>query len=438
MLRLRSSFGTVPSFEFALRERAWRLAGFRHPSFVRVRGVERSGGDDPLLSVVSDAAPGLRLSTILAGAQARRVPLDIYAALCLIRQLVTGVAMLHEGVRDVAHGALAPERLIVTPQARLLIAEPVLGAAVEQLRLPCERYWRELRVAVPPGQARASLDARTDSLQLGVVALALVLGRPLRDDEFPLRLDELVSSVWAVSPRGGFEPLPHGLRGWLARALQLDPHRPFASPVDASAELAAVLGESELVSSPASLEAFLARYRAGDTLAPAVVSGSPRHESAALEPLSNGSAPLSMAAARPVAVIPPPTPMPTAVGARDHRALRRNWRRLAAGVVGLALAGAGVTLAARRLGWVGATVQTVGTLELRTRPATVDAFIDGERRGSTPLVVPLDPGMHTVELRGAGTLRRLQLTINPGMMVSQYVDLTVSRASKARRVPPQR
>ena len=438
VLRLRASFGTVPSFEFALRERAGRLAGFRHPSFVRVRGVERSVGDDPVLSVISDAVSGLRLSTILGGAQTRRVPLDIYAALCLIRQLVTGVARLHEGVRDVAHGALAPERLIVTPQSRLLIAEPVLGAAVEQLRLPCERYWRELRVAVPPGQARARLDARTDTLQLGVVALALVLGRPLRDDEFPLRLDELVSSVWAVSPRGGFEPLPHGLRGWLARALQLDPHHPFASPVEASAELVAVLGESELVSSATSLEAFLARYRAGETLAPAVVSRSPRHESAALAPLSSGSVPQSMAAARPAAVIPPPMLMPTPVGARDHRVSPGNWRRLATGVVVLALAGAAVTLAGRLLGWVGATVQTVGTLELRTRPATVEAFIDGERRGSTPLVVPLDPGMHTVELRGAGKPRRIQLTINPGMKVSQYVDMTVNRASNARPVAPQR
>ena len=60
----------------------------------------------------------LGLSTILGGAQTRRVPLDIDAALCLIRQFVTGVAMRHEGVRDVAHGALAPERLVVPPRQR--------------------------------------------------------------------------------------------------------------------------------------------------------------------------------------------------------------------------------------------------------------------------------------------------------------------------------
>lgn len=439
VLRLRPSFATVPSFEFALRERAGRLAGFRHPSFVKVRGIERSSGDEPLLTVVSDASPGLRLSGVLAGAQARRVPLDIYAALCLIRQLVSGVAMLHEGVRDVAHGALAPERLFVAPQARLLIAEPVLGAAIEQLRLPCERYWRELRVAVPAGTARPRFDGRTDVMQIGVVALSLVLGRPLRDDEFPLRIGELVSSVWAVSPRGGFEPLPHGLRGWLARALQLDPHRAFASPQDARAELDAVLGDSELVSSPASLDAFLARYRASDTHAPPVISSAPLRQPAAPEPLSLAESALSPSPARPIALATPtaaaavparPRAQAPGSGGRDRST---RWRQVAVALAMLAVLGAGVTLIADRWWRGGGKVAALGTLELSTRPAMVDAFIDGTRRGSTPLVVPLDAGTHTVELRGAGKPRRIQLTINPGMKVSQYVDLTAASRTKAGR-----
>ena len=82
---------------------------------------------------------------------------------------------------------------------------------------------------------------------------------------------------------------------------------------------------------------------------------------------------------------------------------------------------------------VTATGTALGTLELSTRPAMVDAFIDGTRRGSTPLVVPLDAGTHTVELRGAGKPRRIQLTINPGMKVSQYVDLTAASRTKAGR-----
>ena len=98
------------------------------------RSVERSTGAEPLLRVVSDAGQGLRLSELLAGAHARQVPIDINAALCLVRQLVPAVAMLHESAKEVAHGAIGLERLMVTPQARLLIVEYILGAGLEQLR----------------------------------------------------------------------------------------------------------------------------------------------------------------------------------------------------------------------------------------------------------------------------------------------------------------
>jgi hypothetical protein len=271
VLTLRPSFATVPSFEFALRERAARLASFRHALFVRVRTVERTTGADPLLRVVSDAAQGIRLSDLLAGAHERQIPIDINAALCLLRQLVGAVAMLHERARDVAHGALSLERLVVTPRARLLIAEYILGAALEQLRYPRERYWSELRVALPVGPT-ARLDRRADVLQIGVTALSLVLGRQLRPEEFPNGLSNVVASTSAVSPRGGFEPLPPGLRGWLSRALQLDPGRSFESAVEARAELDTILGDSDLIASPASLDAFLARFSAGDPSVPSAPS----------------------------------------------------------------------------------------------------------------------------------------------------------------------
>ena len=60
------------------------------------------------------------------------------------------LALLHENARDVAHGLIAPERLIVTPRARLMIVEHVLGSAVEQLQFSRERLWQELRIAMPP------------------------------------------------------------------------------------------------------------------------------------------------------------------------------------------------------------------------------------------------------------------------------------------------
>ncbi|HEX4931794.1 MAG TPA: hypothetical protein VFV33_01365, partial [Gemmatimonadaceae bacterium] len=157
-LVIHPALAAVPSFEFAVRERATRLAPFRHTSYARVRGVERGPAPDTPFRVLSDVGGGVRLSDLLAGAEARRVPIDINASLCLLRQLAPAVAMLHAHAREVAHGAIAPERLVVTPGARLLIAEYVFGSAIEQLRYSRERYWQDLRVPTAPGTGPVHID----------------------------------------------------------------------------------------------------------------------------------------------------------------------------------------------------------------------------------------------------------------------------------------
>src|SRR5207342_1663993 len=88
ILRVRPQLLSVPSFEFALRERTARLANFRHAYYARVRRVDRGMPPASSLAIVSDHIEGTRLSDILRVAQERGLELDINAALCLIRQLV--------------------------------------------------------------------------------------------------------------------------------------------------------------------------------------------------------------------------------------------------------------------------------------------------------------------------------------------------------------
>src|SRR4051794_11037807 len=133
ILRLRPTLTAVPSFEFALRERVARLANFRHAYYVRVRRVDRGMGAASSLAVVSDHVEGTRLSDILRVAHERRLQIDINAALCLIRQLVPAVSVLHENARDVAHGLISPQRLVGTPEPPPGVVEHVVGAAIEAL-----------------------------------------------------------------------------------------------------------------------------------------------------------------------------------------------------------------------------------------------------------------------------------------------------------------
>lgn len=317
-LCIRQEIAGVPSFEFALRERVSRLASFRHPSYARVRSVERSGSVEAPLTLVSDRISGQRLSDLLAAAEAKHIPVDIGTALCLIRQLVPAIAILQESARDTSHGAIGPERLIVTPQARLVVAEYVLGSALEQLLFPRERYWVQLRVALPRVAGLARFDHLADVAQIGVAALSLVLGRCLKDDEFPARTPEIVATAAARDTDGSEEPLAPALTQWLERALQLDPRHSFPSAVEARTALDRAVDESGYDSSPAHLESFLAALD-GKRRAPL-----PKPEPQPVRlPIPTAASPLSVAAvaavATPaVAVTAPAVAVATVSGPREH------------------------------------------------------------------------------------------------------------------------
>jgi len=273
-LVIRPALIGARSFEFALRERVARLSTVSHPALPKLRAVDRTTGPDPTLRLVSDRVGGTRLSQLLDEAQAHDVHLDIGSALCIIRQLVAAVSALHESARDLSHGAIALERTVITAEGRLLVVEHGLGAALQQLRYTSKRYWSDLRVALPPTSGPVLFDQRVDVVQIGVMALELLIGRSLHDNEVPNRTGELLGSARAVSLRGDVEPLPSGLRRWLTRALQLDPLRSFSSAIDARAELEAILEATDEHASMVSFEAFLERMERAT--APAVADVFPR------------------------------------------------------------------------------------------------------------------------------------------------------------------
>jgi len=371
VLCLRRDLATAESFELALRERVGRLASLHHEHFARIRTVERLKDPSATLVLVSEPTPGVRLSDLLSAAERHGLPFDIRAGLCLIRQVVSAVAMFHEQAPDVAHGAIAPERIILTPNARLVVVEHVLGSALEGLRFSQERYWTELRIACPRSAA-LPLRHRADVTQIGVVALSLILGRPLSDDDYPSRLEELIGSARAVSANGDSEPIPPGLRSWLVKALQLDARNYFASAIDASAEFDRMLDEIDYIRQilrrgpqpPAifaapELESFLARYQEcvdwpipAEPARPIAVAPPKPPPIAPVAPVAAADPwPKVMRTERTVTRIVPTVSesFPPGVMGRAHT---RNWRRTAAATVLLtALTGAGMAAWRLRPAW---------------------------------------------------------------------------------------
>jgi hypothetical protein len=264
VLKISSELSCVSIFEDTLREQAARLADFRHEAFGRVRAVERLDARSSTIVVISDHVRGVRLSEVLAGAHTRSIPLEFTAAAWLIRQLVSAIAALHDSGPGVCHGAIALERLVVTPDGRLVAVEYVFAPALEEMHFSWERYWRELGIALPRPIGLSRFDQSADVTQMAAVALALIMGRPLAADEYPHRISDVLDSATARRVNGS-DPLPATLRTWLRRALHIEPRAAFASALEAQTELDRVLDVQDAAGRLA-LRSFLSRYAAAVAL----------------------------------------------------------------------------------------------------------------------------------------------------------------------------
>ena len=248
-------------FESALRDRMGRLANFRHVRYPRVRAVERTGsGEDQTVTVVTDAVRGHRLATLLDAAATQDLVIDVNAALQVARELLPALSVLHDS-RAVTHGALGPERIILTPEARIAVVDHTVGLALERLRFPRSRLWREFRIAMPPSAGLPQFDQRADVAQVAMVILALVLGRPIGLQEFPDGLRTLATETPERLGGGAARPMTASLRAWFERALPLESRRPFATALEAQIALESVVTREVAYSPrPGALRTLLHRY----------------------------------------------------------------------------------------------------------------------------------------------------------------------------------
>jgi hypothetical protein len=227
LLRFRGELVTT-GFENALRDRVEHLSQFRHPSFPMVRTAVHLDGED--LTLVAAHTPGQRLSELPTWKL--RKGLHPAVVTWIVRELTPALAALQSSGPFVAHGTLNTDRIVVASEGRLCITEHALGAAIRRLRLTPAVFWRQFGLLAPVDEkGLVRIDQRTDVVQLGVIALSLLLGRPVTLHDFerglPAMLDEF-TALAATSPSVFTAPL----RAWLERALQLAP-RPYRSARDA-------------------------------------------------------------------------------------------------------------------------------------------------------------------------------------------------------------
>src|SRR5687768_2454992 len=208
LLRFKREFSDSPAFEAALRDRTALVRTLEHPSIAPIRSVDRRGTYDGL-TLSSSILEGRRLSEMLKAARGSAFALDF------LGQVGPALVALQDLGPGVVHGALTVDRVVVAREGRLVVTEHVLGSALATLGLSPARLRSEIGVAVPDGDGTVLIDARLDVIQLGFIALSLLVGRRLDASDFPAKveahLDAFANDDAAAAAR---------LRPWLERALQ--------------------------------------------------------------------------------------------------------------------------------------------------------------------------------------------------------------------------
>ena len=405
LLELPSEWVEHSGFVTALGDRVVRSSTVRHASDAHLRRLDRPSADRLLL--VSDLTSGWRLSELLTASATTSTPLDITVVIGLLRQLLPAAALFSRHNRDSAIGTLAPERLVVTPQARLVIAEHAFGSALEKLNLGRDRLWRNLRVAMPPSAGLPRANARADANAIGVVALSLLVGRLLDVEEYPSQLQALLEGA-SERHDGETVPLSPALASWMARALQFDPGAAFQSPHEAQIGFEAVLATDRgYVTKSTALEQWVAEV--GGAI-DASRTGGDATTGSDTEPVVVAS----------VDEATPGAPLVHAPGAGISSAVRHPLvMALAAIAIVQAL---GLALLWNRE--PGAPRAGEGELVVQSRPDSARVTVDGEERGVTPLTMKLPSGAHVLEVQiGTAEPRVIPLTIQAGVQTAQYVEL---------------
>jgi hypothetical protein len=420
-LLIRPELTSVPAFEFALNERLWLVEKFEHPAFLTVRNMIREPGRLTAISLVHDLTGGMRLSDVLARAASGGEPISAGATVFVLREVLDGLAELHRQSGDLAHGAIAAERIVLA-DGKVRIADYVLAPAIEQLRFTTERYWKELRVAVPSSAGGARLDRRSDVAQAALMAVAMFAGRPLRDSEHLGGLGDVLMSI----------SVPQPIRSWLLKALHMDPRRLFVHAGEALQALTEAMNEAGLRPSPRDLDLHPSRSLKMAVPA-AAVAAPPR---AIASPITAKAAPVTKSS---VAAPAPQRDVWRADDVDPHAYVARGATYAAARkpmssafkkfalIAGMMALMTGAFTAAQFIPAPDWMFSNTGTLVVESSPQGIKVSVNGKPQGVTPLTLKVESGIHEVELHGPGRPKVFKVHVTRGDRVAQYIEFSPRR-----------
>jgi serine/threonine-protein kinase len=216
-------------------------AGLTHPAIATVHDFGFHDGEP---FIVFEYIGGETLREVLR----RRGCLPVDEARLILGPLAQALDFAH--ARHVVHRDLKPENIRSTGQGHFKILD--LGLAQEFHRAADWRFAGTPAYTAPEQAAGLPCDGRADQYALAVMAQEVLTGRRVFDHPDVEELLRLQREQAPPDPRAAAPDLPDEVRAALARALDKDPNRRFAS----CEEFAVALG-CRFVSAPGTLPSVL-------------------------------------------------------------------------------------------------------------------------------------------------------------------------------------
>lgn len=244
VLRLTPDFGTPAEIEPFIRERIKRFEPRLLRGLAPVMRLERAF--DGRLEVWSRLAPGFRLSAVLEWTEARAAAPSLNAALTVGDRLLgalVSLQVLDQTDGASGHGAIAIDQIVVTENGELTLTDYAFGTAMAALQWPREKLWRRFRIALPPAAGLARFDHRVDVTQAGVVIASLLAGRAFGAEEYPRKIETLVTEALQHACADDVEREERERLGlWLRAATEIDSRCAFKTAALAREALRAISG----------------------------------------------------------------------------------------------------------------------------------------------------------------------------------------------------
>ena len=231
----------LAAFERLLRDTLERAAAVEDERIARPRSLEREGNGS--LVVISEFVPGSRLADLLETSSETGTVPGIDAALGFLLDVLPALCGLHAGA-GLTHGAISPARIVLTSEGQLVLLDSIYAAALTRLGYSRARLWDALSIATPATAAAAPvLDVEADLAQAALAAVMLVIGRPLREDEYPDGLITLLRDVVEVAQIRGGNRFAEDVQAFFHRALPLPFREPYSAADDALFDARALASE---------------------------------------------------------------------------------------------------------------------------------------------------------------------------------------------------